>query len=434
MDKDKTLIIKKVAIAVMTLLILAYIVSVIIKANFAQIKTQSASIMTVSDSVEVTGYFIRDEKLITSDADGYITYRTDDGGRISKNEAVADIYSNENAAADKKIIDKLQSQVDALEQLDGLTENISATPESLDKNINAYLSQINYSVSNGNMAEADNGVENILYNINERQILTGKAEKFDERIDQLKKQIDELKKNYSNSKGKQVKSPVSGYFVSCADGFEGIYNTKDLEGITPDDLSDKKWKPKDVDSNVIGKTIQGVYWYIACKVSAEDALRIKTAYNLRVDIPTVNNRKIDVDVYSVNQESKTSDAVVILRGNYMNPEMSYVRKENISIVINTYEGIYVPKSSVHEKQVTETFTDENGKEKTETKTVQGVYVLIGNELQFKQIIEQYTGDDFVISKSSPEKEDIVTDEYGVLKVYDDVVVEGANLYDGRIVD
>ena len=204
----------------------------------------------------------------------------------------------------------------------------------------------------------------------------------------------------------------------------------------PGDLSDEKIKKKKktVDDNVIGKTIEGVYWYIACEVSAEDALRLKTSDYLSVNIPTVNSADIRVDVYSVNQESKTSDAVVILRGDYMSPEMSRVRDEDISIVIHTYEGIYVSKNAVHEKQVKVTVEDKNGKEKTETRTVQGVYVLIGNELQFKLIITEYVGDDFVISKKTPEDEDIITDEYGVLKAYDDVVVEGANLYDGRIVD
>ncbi len=434
MDKDKTVIIKKVAVAVITLLLIAYIVSVIIKANFTQIETQTANLMTVSDSISVNGYFIRDEKLITNKDNGYVSYCIDDGEKISKGEAVADVYSSGDVAANEKIIERLETQIAALRQLNGnSTENVTISPDDIDKNINTYLSQINYNVYNGDLSEAEKNVDDVLYNINERQLVTGKADGFDSKINELQGRIDELKKSNSNYKGKQIKSDVSGYFVSCADGYEGIYGTKDLENIKYGDLSNGKLKAKEVDNNVIGKAIEGVYWYIACEVSAEDALRIKTSYNLSVEIPTVNNTNIDVDVYSVNQESKTSNAVVILRGNYMNTEMSRIRTDDISIVINTYEGIYVPKNAVHEKQVTETVEDENGKEKKETHTVQGVYVLIGNELQFKQIVELYAGEDFVISKNSPEEDELATDEYGVLKAYDDVVVEGANLYDGRIV-
>ena len=435
MDKDKTVIIKKIAVAVITLLLIAYIVSVIIKANFTQVETQTANIMTVSDSVSVKGYFIRDEKLLTNDDNGYVSYRMEDGGRIAKNEVVADVYSDGSTAANEKITEKLESQITSLKQLeDNAKEDVVASPDDIDKNIVTYLSGINYNVCNGNLSEADKNVENVLYSINERQVVTGKTKKFDDKINELQDRINKLKKNDSNKKSSQIKSSVSGYFVSSADGYEGIYGTKDLKKIMPGDLSEKKIKKKTVADNVIGKTIEGVYWYIACEVSAEDALRLKTSGYLSVNIPTVNSGDISVDVYSVNQESKTSDAVVILRGDYMSPEMSRVRSEDISIVIHTYEGIYVSKNAVHEKQVEVTVEDENGKEKTETRTVQGVYVLIGNELQFKLIIAEYVGDDFVISKKTPEDEDIVTDEYGVLKAYDDVVVEGANLYDGRIVD
>ena len=435
MDKDKTVIIKKVAVAVITLLLIAYIVSVIIKANFTQIETQSANVMTVSDSISVKGYFIRDEYYLTNEQDGYVSYRIDDGGKVSKGQVVADVYSDSTVASDKKVIEKLEAQIAALKKLEeNSKENISASPDEIDLNINSYLSQINYSTYNGNLFEADENVENILYSINERQIITGKTQKFDDKINELQAKIDKLKKGGSNYKGSQIKSSISGYFVSYTDGYEGVYGTKDLENIKYGDLSNKKIKPKTVGDNVIGKTIDGVYWYVACEVSAEDALRIKTAYRLSVEIPTVNNTNIDVDVYSINQESQTSNAVVILRGNYMNPEMSRIRTDDISVVINTYEGIYVPKNAVHEKQVTETVEDGNGKEKTQTKTVDGVYVLIGNELQFKQIVEEYAGDDFIISKKSPDDKELATDEYGVLKVYDDVVVEGANLYDGKIVN
>ena len=75
-----------------------------------------------------------------------------------------------------------------------------------------------------------------------------------------------------------------------------------------------------------------------------------------------------------------------------------------------------------------------GKEKTETKSVKGVYILVGNEILFKQIVPLYTGEGFIICMQNPKDEDLVTDEIGVLKAYDEVVVEGANLYDGKIID
>ena len=153
-----------------------------------------------------------------------------------------------------------------------------------------------------------------------------------------------------------------------------------------------------------------------------------------MDIPLANNHNISVELQCINQENKNSDAVVVLKGSYMNQEMINLRREDISIIKNTYNGIYVSRNAVHDQQITETVTDKNGKEKTVKKTVKGVYILVGNELLFKQIVPVYTGEGFIICMQNPKDEDLVTDEIGVLKAYDEVVVEGANLYDGKIID
>ena len=435
MEKDKTVIVKKVIVAAMTILIIAYIISVVLKANFTQVKTETANIMTVSDAIPVSGYFIRDEHLVTYDGDGVISYSVEDGSKISKNEATAYVYSNAESATDKRTIDKLEAQITSLQQLDKTSDMITALPDDIDKNINSLLSEVKLNTADRNFTEAEKDTDDILYNINERQLVTGKVNGFSEKIKQLQNQVNELKKNYADTKNsKAVKSPATGYFVSSADGYENIYTTEDVENIMPGDLSDDKIKKKSVDKEVIGKTIEGVYWYIACEVSADDAIRLKNAAELSVDIPLVSSGNIGVELYSVNQETKTSDAVVILKGDYMNSEMAGIRQEDISIVLHTYKGIYVSKNAIHEEQITETVTNKNGKTKTETNTVTGVYIMVGNELQFKQIKVLYSGEDFVICKQDMTDEDMVTDEVGILKAYDDVIVEGANLYDGKIIN
>ena len=140
-------------------------------------------------------------------------------------------------------------------------------------------------------------------------------------------------------------------------------------------------------------------------------------------------------LYSINQKTKTSDAVVILQGDFMNKEMAQVRSEDISIVVNTYTGIYISKKAVHERELSKKVTDNNGKTVEVKENVTGVFIKLGNELKFKQIIPIYTGEDFVVCKKDLSDSDKVFDrDAGILKPYDNVVVEGANLYDNKIID
>ena len=63
--------------------------------------------------------------------------------------------------------------------------------------------------------------------------------------------------------------------------------------------------------------------------------------------------------------------------------------------------------------------------------VQGVYVLYGSELVFKEIVPLSTYSTFVLCDPNPEEDATFNGE--TIKLYDEVVVGGTDLYDGKIV-
>lgn len=432
--KSSVTLVRKVIMTLITVLVIAYVVYVICSASFTQIKTETAKMRTVSDSISTSGYFIRDEKLIKYNGGGVVSYIVGDAEKVSKNQTVANVFSTSDDANAKQEIEKINAQITSLEQLEKTADTITLTPDEIDRNISSLLIQASMNVSNGDYTLADDNFNDVLYNLNERQLVTGKLESFSDKINELKNQVRELEKTSSGSKkSKTIKSSSSGYFVSTADGYEGIYSIKDIETIYPENFDSTTIKPSEVTDDVVGKTIESVYWYIACPVTSEQALQIKNASRLTIDLPLAANSTIDVTLVSLNQKTKTSDAIAILRGDYMTEEMASIRNENISLNLKTYTGIYVPKKAVHECKLTKTVKDESGKETTVTETVKGVYVETGGTLNFKQIIPIYSGEDYIICKDSPEEDEIFSDDVKILKVYDDVVVEGADLYDGKLV-
>ena len=202
----------------------------------------------------------------------------------------------------------------------------------------------------------------------------------------------------------------------------------------PENMAEGAIQKKEVADNVIGKTIGGVYWYVACPVTAEEALKIKNAYRLQLDVPMVSSDKLEVELYSVNQKHKSADAVVILRGTFMNAEMASLRKGKFSIILRTYQGIAVPKTAVHEQTLTREVTDDKGNTTTESKVCAGVFIKFGNEVAFREILPIFSGEDYVISSLSPDdQQDVFLQKPGALQVYDEIIVEGANLYAGKII-
>ena len=63
----------------------------------------------------------------------------------------------------------------------------------------------------------------------------------------------------------------------------------------------------------------------------------------------------------------------------------FIHQEPIEIGMGSYTGLRVSKRAIHDDYVTRTTYDDNDKPHKEQKKVQGVYVLYGSEVQFKQI-------------------------------------------------
>ena len=134
-----------------------------------------------------------------------------------------------------------------------------------------------------------------------------------------------------------------------------------------------------------------------------------------MNIPVVSNDNILLETECINQPDKSGNSLVVMKGTYMNEQMSNIRNEDVSIMLDDFTGIYVPKTAVQEKVLKYTSTDDEGNEKTVEKSTSGVYVRIGNEISFRQIEPIYSGDDYVISNVSI-KEENTADDTEVLRI------------------
>ena len=114
-------------------------------------------------------------------------------------------------------------------------------------------------------------------------------------------------------------------------------------------------------------------------------------------------------VYACNKDNKGNMAVVF-RCDRMSAELSTIRKESVEIQLVEHTGLKVPKDAIvvnEDQQV-------------------GVYIRSGNVVAFRKIEQQYSQPaDYAICK--------IINEDGYLQMYDDIIVGGRDLYDGKII-
>ncbi len=424
----------RIFVGVSVAIVLIFIVFIFVTTNFMgsdSIVTETAYRTTVSDSIDTTCFVIRDEEYIENTSDGILVYQVSDSEKVTANGIVATIYNNETDAVNYQRICEIEDEIEELENLNNISNSVNIGLDSinnqLDMKMTAFIECINERDFNSISA-----VQNDLISaINRKQIITGDQSNFDENIAKLENEKAELEKNSGVSVG-EITSQNSGYYSSVIDGYENSFSIDNLSEISYTDLTEVEAEEVD-ESKYIGKIIKGVNWYLACPVTQEQAVAINhSSYNVNVKIPYATSDLIPARVVSVNQFSDDEMAVVILECNYMSPAISQIRNEGIEIELNTYEGLKISKKALHDDYVTTTVTDEKGVTTEKEIKVQGVYTKYGRQLYFKQVYIAYSADDYVICSEEPGNDVIVSGT--TVSLYDEVVVEGDDLYDGKLID
>lgn len=427
MDK---LLFKKILVAALTVLALIYVAYLLISANFNMYPTENAIQTTVNDKIYTNGFIIRDENIISSNTSGVLSYSCNDGEQVEANGEIAKIYANESDAVSQTIADSLEMKRQALENIQNSNISGSVGIDTINNDINnkmiSYLDYVNDCDINSVLSVS----EDLLSSINQRQLYTGKYTNFNAEIAALQTQIDELRGSSGESIG-VIQTDKAGYFSEHCDGYENSLKYSAIDKLSLSDLNNIS--KSTVAENSAGKIISSLNWYVACEVTADEAINLSLwDSNVSILFSDASTEAIPASIYRIDQKSKDSSALVILRCDNMDADLIEARQEPIEIRLGTYTGLRVSKRAIHDDYVTKTTYDENNNSVTEQKKVQGVYVLYGSEVQFKQISILYADDDYVICDPEPDPEILYNGD--TISMYDQVIIKGDDLYDGKVIE
>ncbi|MEE1172729.1 MAG: HlyD family efflux transporter periplasmic adaptor subunit [Ruminococcus sp.] len=425
MDK---LLFKRILVTALTVLALVYVAYLLISANFDMYPTENAVQTTITEKIYTDGFVIRDEKIIKNNSSGVLSYSCADGDEVMAGGEIAKVYSNESDAVSQTISDMLQKQLEALENVQNTNRTGAIGLDVIDNNINNNLISMIEGVNNSDTNAVTDYSDALLSSINQRLLYTGKDSNFNARISELEQTIQELRKT-SESIG-TITTENAGYFTNYCDGYESSYNYADIKKMRLDDL--RNIQKGDVPPSTAGKIVSNFNWYVACEVSPDAASNLKIwDDNVSIVFPEASTEAIPAYIYRIDQPDKDGNALAIFKCDYMNDDLIEVRQGPIEIGLGTYSGLRISKRAIHDDFVTKVTYDENDNAHKEEKKVQGVYVLYGSEVQFKQISILYSDRDTVLCDPSPERGVLFNGE--TVSLYDKVIIKGDDLYDGKVI-
>ncbi len=430
-------IIKWCAIGVISILLLFYLAYQLYQHAYTKIVTEQALSVELSDEIDAVGITIRDEMLIENEYSGVIVPAVTEGGKVSKGQTIAYVFRTAEDANAYNRIKEIDRQIEEFKKMETAAAESSSIDKLLDERINALAEAVN----DGDLELVDDIRSDITYLLNKRQIYKHDVDNFNDRIKQLEEEKSRLEAKH-NIEPEIVKASNAGYYVSSVDGHENKLATKDSKKLTPQDIDGLMQSLTYVDtSKYIGKIADDYKWHLVSAIPAEEAEKLSVGKTYTIKLPYAEVGSVRATLEYVNHTEGDDRAVVLFTCNYLLAELTAIRSQPIVIQVKSYEGIGIKTDAIRSQTITKEIVvsasdayqygvvAEGDGDVTVTYDVEqvGVYVLWGNEVIFRCVDVLYSRDGITVVRNN-----ITDSQY--LKLYDEVIVEGRDLYDGKIVN
>lgn len=372
------------------------------------IKTEVAALYSTTDYIGFKGIYARDEKLVSYNVSGVLNYTHPDGYKVAKNSVIAEVYRNQSDLACQQQIDELIARRTVLQDAQALVGTDSSQLESFSNQIYDKHSEMMQHLCDGDYKSASALKSDMLNLRSKKEIVKGAETSYSEKIQEINNQISSLKAQISRDPY-AISIGETGYFVSVVDGYEDILNSETVFELTKEQIG-HILATDNAESNppgVIGKLIDGYKWYM---VAVLDTVRMGTVFEgaevtLRVGY---SQQDVKASVVSLKRQEDGS-SICIFECDTFSSDFVDGRVVQVKLLMDSYEGIRIPTSAIR-------IVDNKA----------GVYIRNGIKVEFKQIKQMISEEDYTLVENT-------SDLDGYISLYDTVIVEGKDLYDGKII-
>ena len=284
----------------------------------------------------------------------------------------------------------------------------------IDSKIQNYYYLIHQSTLLGNYSNLTKRRDELLTLINKRRILTGVTTGYSDRIESLTAERALLSAG-QDTIAESVEAPYAGYFYSTTDGYESTFSASKVESLTLAEF-DKMLssQPTRYSDRAVGKMVSDFNWYIVCETTRDSLRYFTKGYSYYVNFPYNDDISIKMTLSNVVSEVGSDRVLLVLETERIPEDFSFRRMQPVELVRSSYTGYRVPISAAR-------LVD--GK--------QGVYIMIGNTIEFREIDILLEMDGYyIVAEQDPVND---PDYASKLGLYDQIVVSGKNLYDGKLI-
>ncbi len=378
----------------------------------------------VEEGMDLSGYVVREETLLPDESGGLLQILRSEGERVSKGGQVAAVYSDQASLDRQTEMELLDGRIEQLEYAQESLLSVEASLK-LDSQILQSILRYRQDLTQGRLDRAEEEGQSLRSLVLKRDYTYSGGEDLTVQIQELKAQRSALKSQSAGSV-RTVRASQAGVYSAVVDGYETVLTPQSLTDMTPSQLGSVTADTTVTSST--GKLILGDTWYYAAVMDVEEAQALEDreaelqqqGESLLLRFSKGVDEDLAVTVDQVGPE-ENGQCVVVLRGDTYLTQLTLLRQQSARVVYRDVTGIRVPKEAL--RVVEETVTQE---EETTVQTT-GVYCVLGAEATFKPAEVVYSGEDFVLLRSTAQE------EKDRLRPGEEVIVTAKDLYDGKVI-
>ena len=374
----------------------------------------------VEEGMDLSGYVVRREQVLADEASGLLRLQRSEGEKVGAGGTVALVYADQTSLDRQREIDELSGRIEQLQfaQEASLGSEVSL---KLDAQIMRSLLDYRAELAAGRLDNAEEHETELKSLVLKRDYTYSDTEDLSGQIAELQSQLKELKAQAASSV-RAVKAPVSGVYSAVVDGYETVLTPGLLADMTPSQLN--AVQADETLTSQTGKLILGDSWYYAVTMSADQAKALRdSGGTMTLRFAKGVEQDQTVTLYAVGPEEQ-GRVVVTFRGEYNMAQVTLLRRQSGQLIWRTVAGIRVPNEAL---RAANTKVDQEGNRTTVESL--GVYCVVGMEARFKPVEVLYSGDGFVLVRSTA-----ASDQESLrLRPGDEIIISAKDLYDGKVV-
>ena len=403
-------------------LLVAFVLIVIVNVTLSygsRLETTIVRNGSEEDLISADGYIFRDQTVIYAPTDGYIYCEVAEDERVSSGQVVMYIYKNQINLSVSNELKKIESEIAELSEGLRTADVFSSDTAKIEQSISQLLRGVPKLGIRGNTQRAYEIKEEVNSLIEKRRIITGeaKAPNREQELAALKSKKEELEKEH-NIERTLIHAPRTGAFTARIDGMEEKLALSALDGINNDYFKElgkineaKSSSEKAVKDQPIAKIVNNFLWSVAVQIPVKEVEGLRVGDVLSIRLPDLDTDTVLGTVSKITPEDAGKVILVVSTNKYVDTVYS-LSKVNVELVKNSFGGFRIPAKSLRVME---------GK--------MGVYVVRNDKAHFVPVELLYNGKEWVVVKEKTES----AENPIVLKLYDELIVSGHNIYDGKVV-